>query len=215
MNFRLGHCLFGSVIIHGAIVCGLGTGSVYAKASISLANDVTGTTVSFTSAPWVPIEESHPVASVVQEEAVPQVITSELARLSIPKREKITKSKNQKKVVVNKQPFLAVNNKPIGRESGGLGNSGRSQAGVVRSPKPPYPPRALKARFEGRVTLNINIGVDGRVTNAKVLSSSGRADCDQSAVSTILNYWQFQPAYLNGRPVASTEQVTVVYEIER
>lgn len=200
-------------------MCGLGTGSVYAKASISLANDVTGTTVSFTTAPWVPVEESHPVAVVVEEELAPKIISSELARLSLPKNKNVSRVKNNtliKKASFNQQPTLAVNHKHLlGAESGGLGTGGISQAGILRSPKPPYPHRALKARFEGRVTLNINIGVTGRVTNAQITSSSGRVDCDQSALSTVLAHWQFQPATLNGRPVPSTEQVTVVYEIER
>lgn len=242
MKVSLGHCLFLSFILHGLIVCGLGTGSVYARASIELSNDVTGTIVAFASlAASSQPESSEPDLPPVQapeiqktEEPAPQLDilaleSKPLARLSMSRLEKPNKNiKRVKTLSPNKKTLTQNNSAPqtsdplaqtdasaISSHSGGMGSGDSLKPRVVSAPKPPYPPRALRMGFEGKVTLDVAIAADGRVTRADISESSGRTDCDNSAVNTALAYWRFSPATLNGRPIESREKVVVVYEINR
>ena len=52
-------------------------------------------------------------------------------------------------------------------------------------PRPDYPPAALAQRAAGKTTVEMRIGERGRVTDARVLVSSGRADLDEAALANI------------------------------
>ncbi len=52
-------------------------------------------------------------------------------------------------------------------------------------PRPAYPHAALVQRAEGKTTVEVQIGEQGLVTDARVLVSSGRADLDEAAVAAI------------------------------
>lgn len=225
MEVRLAHCLFLSFILHGLIVCGLGTGSVYARASIELSNDVTGTIVSFASIAAAPQPESiEPAMPPVQapeiqkmEEPAPQseiplINSKPLARLS---PEKLRKVSETLKPTLKTAQVVENGASGLSSQSGGMGSGDSLKPRIVSAPKPPYPPKALRMGFEGKVTLSLHIAADGRVIEAELLKSSGRTDCDQSAINTALSYWRFSPATLNGRPIESREKVVVVYEINR
>lgn len=82
------------------------------------------------------------------------------------------------------------------------------------TPKPPYPPAARRVGFEGRVVLDLVIGIDGRPKLAEVRESSGRQDCDDSARKTILDRWRFEPCMQAGTPVESRQQVAVRYQLQ-
>jgi len=242
MELRMAHCLFFSFILHGLIVCGLGTGSVYARASIELSNDVTGTIVSFASIAAAPQPESSqpdlppvhaPEIQKTEEPApqleVPSLDPKPLARLSMKKLEKVSKNskkerpnpRNQKSLEQKNlapstsDPLAQSDTSALSSQSGGMGSGNSLKPRIVSAPKPPYPPRALRMGFEGKVSLDLSIAADGRVTAASIAQTSGRTDCDQSAVNTALAYWRFSPATLDGRPVESSEKVVVVYEINR
>lgn len=96
----------------------------------------------------------------------------------------------------------------------GSGTRGGGSVGglaTVYAPKPPYPWAARVAGFEGRVVLELNITEQGNVSEAKILESSGRDDCDNSALKTVREKWSFEPAKINGTPVNCTEKVSVRY----
>jgi len=98
--------------------------------------------------------------------------------------------------------------------SGGSGDRGGGSVGglaTVYAPKPPYPWAARVAGFEGRVVLELNITDQGHVSEARILESSGRDDCDNSALKTVREKWAFEPAKINGTPVNCTEKVSVRY----
>lgn len=230
MRINLGHFLFASTMIHGLVICGLGTGSVYARGKLTLSNDVTGALVSFVAHHTNLIEPAIPelpkndnpdlkkveelVTPTVAEEAARKLPESPMARLT---RAKVTSPLVDKKIeaVSNREDSSALNRNNNAPLSSGMGSGDINKVRVISAPKPPYPPRALKLGFEGSVTLGLRIASDGDVVEAKVEKSSGRIDCDQSALNTALKYWRFSPATLDGRPVESRENVVVVYKIER
>ncbi|HEX6863477.1 MAG TPA: energy transducer TonB, partial [Thermoanaerobaculia bacterium] len=93
-------------------------------------------------------------------------------------------------------------------------------AGDVKPPKvvyklaPEYPESAREAKAEGDVVLEIVIDEQGRVRNPTVAKSSGNADLDQEALETIPE-WTFQPATLEGKPVAVYFTITIRFTPEK
>ena len=93
------------------------------------------------------------------------------------------------------------------------GGGGIARASVLDGPKPRYPYSARMAGFEGRVVLDVVVSADGTVSAASVAKSSGRDDCDASALDTLRSEWSFKPAVRNGLPVESRERVVIVYNL--
>ena len=84
---------------------------------------------------------------------------------------------------------------------------------VATNAAPPYPEEARAAGLQGKVTLRLRIGVDGRVESLKILVSSGTPSLDESALATV-KQWRFEPARRLGRPVAMDVKTSVKFEIE-
>jgi protein TonB len=62
----------------------------------------------------------------------------------------------------------------------------------VWNPRPAYPSSARKAGWEGCVEIALEVGSDGRVIQARVLSSSGYEILDRAALDA-LSRWRFAP----------------------
>jgi protein TonB len=75
---------------------------------------------------------------------------------------------------------------------------------------PVYPAIAQQARVEGTVIIEATIGVDGRVKDARVLSS--KPLLDQAAIDAVMQ-WRFTPTLLNGVPVPVLMTVTVTFTL--
>jgi TonB family protein len=76
----------------------------------------------------------------------------------------------------------------------------------VRHVPPVYPVIAQQARVEGIVIIEAVVGVDGRVTEARVLRS--KPLLDEAALAAV-RQWEFTPTTLNGVPVPVIMTVTV------
>lgn len=76
---------------------------------------------------------------------------------------------------------------------------------------PSYPQIAQSARIQGIVIIEATIGVDGHVTNARVLRSIPLLD--QAAIDAV-RQWQFTPTLLNGTPVPVIMTVTVNFTLK-
>ncbi len=83
----------------------------------------------------------------------------------------------------------------------------------VHNPPPIYPPRAHAENLEGRVVLSLEIDLDGRVRSVEVASSSGHAILDAAAVRAV-RAWRFEPARLDGQPVAWSGKLPVRFVLE-
>jgi len=78
---------------------------------------------------------------------------------------------------------------------------------------PAYPPAALRRRVQGTVLLRLHIGADGAVTQAELLRSSGDADLDRAAQTTLAR-WHFLPAARHGVNVPWLRDQPVRFAIE-
>jgi len=65
--------------------------------------------------------------------------------------------------------------------------------------EPTYPEFAREAQIQGKVTLHVLVGKDGRVKNVKVIK--GVTGLNDAAVEAIKK-WVFKPALSNNKPVA-------------
>lgn len=81
----------------------------------------------------------------------------------------------------------------------------------IHDVRPVYPDEALKARITGMVILEAIIGVDGTVTEARVVRSI--PELDAAAVDAV-KQWRFVPTLLNGAPVPVIMTVTVNFTLQ-
>jgi periplasmic protein TonB len=83
----------------------------------------------------------------------------------------------------------------------------------VSGPTPLYTEIARRARIEGVVIVEAIIDQRGEVTNVRVLKSLPLG-LDQAAVDAV-SQWRFEPATLNGKPVAVYYTLTVNFRLQR
>jgi TonB family protein len=75
-----------------------------------------------------------------------------------------------------------------------------------------YPPIAIWSSEEGSVELELRVGPDGWVEDARILVSSGYMQLDAAALVTV-GYWHYLPARQNGVPVASGKRVLLRFSL--
>jgi periplasmic protein TonB len=79
--------------------------------------------------------------------------------------------------------------------------------------QPTYPPGLQRAEIEGRVTVRVLIGTDGRVKAVEAV----RADRDEFLAATraqAMRKWRFKPATEDGAPIESWREMTVTFRID-
>jgi protein TonB len=76
---------------------------------------------------------------------------------------------------------------------------------------PEFSEDARKAKYQGIVVLMIDIGVDGRAHNPKIVQTPGLG-LDAKAVEAVAQ-WRFRPASRDNKPVASTARVEVYFHL--
>jgi TonB family protein len=84
-------------------------------------------------------------------------------------------------------------------------------AQLLSSVAPAYPQLARNQRLSGDVKIDALIGENGRVSAMKVIS--GPALLHQAAMDA-LRLWKYQPATLNGQPMAMHLTVTVQFKLQ-
>lgn len=91
---------------------------------------------------------------------------------------------------------------------GGMNVAGGMRMGAqkIRDVAPVYPDEARKANVQGVVVLEITVGLDGSVTNPRVLRSIPLLD---EAALAAVSQWQYQPVLMNGTPVPVVMTVAV------
>ena len=80
--------------------------------------------------------------------------------------------------------------------------------------QPAYPMSSIHLGEAGALALDILVGADGRVRDAKVSKSSGYDRLDQAAVSEAKQHWHLRPATRNGVPFEQWLTLKVVFRFE-
>jgi protein TonB len=99
----------------------------------------------------------------------------------------------------------------------GPGGISYKALGITQEPKllhaeePEYTDEARRARHQGSVLLAIDVDVNGRVTNIRVIRSLGLG-LDEKAIDAVMK-WKFRPAMAGGRPVTAPAQVQVTFHL--
>lgn len=82
----------------------------------------------------------------------------------------------------------------------------------VRSPRPEYPPQAMRRGESGTVLLQVAVDAEGRPTAVEVVQSSRSRTLDREAVRAVQR-WEFSPAIRGGQPVATKVLVPIEFNL--
>ena len=102
-------------------------------------------------------------------------------------------------------------------EGGGIGGGVFYAGGGVSSPfllskvEPEYSEEARKAKYQGIVTLYVEVDTNGRAQNIRVLHSLGLG-LDEKAIEAV-KQWKFRPGMKNGKPVTVAAQIEVSFRL--
>jgi len=91
------------------------------------------------------------------------------------------------------------------------GKGGVTAPRPLYDPDPEYSDAARKAKFQGSVLLWLVVGSNGRPRDIRVQRSLGMG-LDEKALAAV-SQWRFQPATLNGQPVAVQINVEVSFRL--
>ncbi len=86
-------------------------------------------------------------------------------------------------------------------------------ASYCNTPHPPYPPRLLSRRVQGRVGLRITLDAEGIPQLVEVCAPSGHVEFDRVAREWVMRHWRFNPARRAGVAEASTVRTQVVFSL--
>ena len=82
----------------------------------------------------------------------------------------------------------------------------------LRNPPPVYPRRARERRQEGTVVLEVEVLPTGRCGTINVLSSSGYALLDQTALNAV-RHWVFRPARRWNQMVSFWVEIPITFRL--
>jgi TonB family protein len=88
---------------------------------------------------------------------------------------------------------------------------GVSAPKVIDAPDPDYSEEARKAKYQGTCILWLIVGPDGRPRDLKIARTLGMG-LDQKAIEAVRR-WKFEPAKMNGQPVAVQINVEVNFRL--
>lgn len=76
-----------------------------------------------------------------------------------------------------------------------------------------YPPISRRLGEQGTAVVKFTIGADGAVSNVSLSKSSGYSRLDEAAVRCVSD-WGYNPGTAGGKPVAMTQEASVVYRMQ-
>ena len=79
---------------------------------------------------------------------------------------------------------------------------------------PPYPALSQRLGEQGTTRLKLTVGVDGKPTDVTVAKSSGSTRLDAAAVQYVKDNWTWEPATRDGKPLADSIEVDVVWDLK-
>lgn len=88
------------------------------------------------------------------------------------------------------------------------------KARILKATKPAYPSASTRLGEEGITTLNLFINEKGKVTEARIVNSSGYPRLDDAAIKHVLREWTFTPCRLDEKIVSCWQSINLVWKIE-
>ena len=79
---------------------------------------------------------------------------------------------------------------------------------------PPYPTISQRLGEQGTSQIQVAISTEGRVTDCKVIKSSGSERLDTAACNYVQGHWRWQPPTREGKPVDAKTDVSVVWNLK-
>jgi TonB family protein len=95
---------------------------------------------------------------------------------------------------------------PVYRVGGGI-----AAPTLLLKTEPEYSEEARRAKLQGKVTVAIQVGTDGRTRRLKIIDALG-SGLDQKAMEAIKR-WRFSPAMKDGKPVTIEATVEVNFRL--
>jgi TonB family protein len=86
---------------------------------------------------------------------------------------------------------------------------------IVHQTKPEYPKSLGLLHAEGGVVISTIVGVDGRTRRPVILDAHGAGPALEYAALDSVRQWRFEPAKLDGKPVAVSYVITVNFEVRK
>lgn len=111
-------------------------------------------------------------------------------------------------VITPLEPGIRPATLPLTRFNDALDTSTAS-----RMPPPRYPTDAAREGISGRVILLVDVAPDGSVMHAEIEKSQPAGVFD-AATLDVVKQWKFNPAFENGKPVASRVRVPVDFQAD-
>ena len=90
-------------------------------------------------------------------------------------------------------------------------SDGTSPPQLIHKEEPEYSEEARKAKWQGTVTVYIDIDAAGNVTDAHLIRALGLG-LDEKAIA-VVKKWKFKPAQKDGKPVATQAAVDVTFSL--
>ena len=161
--------------------------------------------------PEAPKVELQPEPKPPQVKPRPPVVKEKLR----PKQQLVAKApaKTQRDVVASIAPveeFLpepaettpqtVAAAKPAQMPAGPVTLSTELSVSCPEMARPPYPALSRRLGEEGKLTLQVELDESGRVTQTRIVKSSGYSRLDNAAVATVKT-WRCRPAMRDGQPV--------------
>jgi protein TonB len=82
----------------------------------------------------------------------------------------------------------------------------------IEQPAPPYPGAARRQGIEGDVILQLSVDEAGKLISVAVARGSGHRVLDEAAIAAV-KLWRFEPAVVDGRPVAAVAELPVRFRL--
>jgi TonB family protein len=101
---------------------------------------------------------------------------------------------------------------PTGGQTTANQNSSTTAPKIISKTAPEYSDEARRAKYQGTVVLYAVVGVDGKLSNLKVLRSLGLG-LDEKALECV-SQWTFEPGTRDGRPVEVATQLEVNFRLQ-
>lgn len=93
-------------------------------------------------------------------------------------------------------------------------NQTKAKVGGKGLSRPEYPAASIRLGEVGTTGLNLLVGVDGRVSDAQITSSSGSERLDTAAQKHAIRSWKFVPCMTGETPVACWHPIRFTWRIE-